>query len=298
MWPMDLSVVPPTLRMRSAVGSVNAVLSIRRRTHDFAMQRLERPAAVEQSRGQFIQQLRMGRLFGPHTKIARRQYQRLAKVMHPQSIGDDPSRERIFGRCNRTGQFEPTAAVAERLWSPAGVIDVADMYRRLELVSRHLEWLGLTHQTNYRIMLERLSAGDPMEPVERYRAAGGDLVEWRLGYLPAPEVDRAYGDSTLAVFPYKPGLDQSGTLLRALGAGVPAVAYDVGGLGENVRRFEAGRVVPAGDVDAMAAVVSELLDDPAKLELARAGARRARETLTWEASARMHLDLYRELVDA
>src|SRR5205814_750777 len=61
--------------------------------------------------------------------------------------------------------------------------------------------------------------------------------EWRLGYLPASEVDRAYGDSTLAIFPYKPGLDQSGTLLRALGAGVPAVAYDVGGLGENVRRF-------------------------------------------------------------
>jgi len=46
------------------------------------------------------------------------------------------------------------------------------------------------------------------------------------------EVDRAYGDATLAIFPYKPGLDQSGTLLRALGAGVPAVTYDVGGLGE------------------------------------------------------------------
>jgi glycosyltransferase involved in cell wall biosynthesis len=141
-----------------------------------------------------------------------------------------------------------------------------------------------------------LVAGDPMEPIERYQAAGGDLVEWRLGYLPGAEVDRAYGESTLAIFPYKPGLDQSGTLLRALGAGVPAVAYDVGGLGENVRRFDAGRVVPAGDVEAMAAAVRELLDDPAKLEQARAGARRARETLTWEASARMHLDLYRELV--
>lgn len=138
-------------------------------------------------------------------------------------------------------------------------------------------------------------AGDPMEPIERYRVAGGNLVEWRLGYLPQAEVDRAYGDATLAVFPYKPGLDQSGTLLRALGAGVPAVAYDVGGLGENVRRFDAGRVVPAGDVDAMADAVRELLEDPAAMERAREGARRARDTLTWEASARMHLDLYREL---
>jgi glycosyltransferase involved in cell wall biosynthesis len=98
------------------------------------------------------------------------------------------------------------------------------------------------------------------------------------------------------VFPYKPGLDQSGTLLRALGAGVPAVAYDVGGLGENVERFGAGRVVPAGDVDAMAAAVRELLDDPAALEAARAGARRARDALTWQASARLHIALYRELL--
>jgi glycosyltransferase involved in cell wall biosynthesis len=141
-----------------------------------------------------------------------------------------------------------------------------------------------------------LVAGDPMEPVDRYRAAGGDLVEWRLGYLPQAEVDRAYGDATLAVFPYKPGLDQSGTLLRALGAGVPAVAYDVGGLGENVRRFGAGRVVPAGDVDAMAAAVQELLDDSAALEEARQGALRARDALTWENSARMHVDLYTELL--
>ena len=138
-------------------------------------------------------------------------------------------------------------------------------------------------------------AGDPMEPVDGYQLQAGGLAEWRLGYLPQAEVDRAYGDATLAVFPYKPGLDQSGTLLRALGAGVPAVAYDVGGLGENVTRFGAGRVVPAGDVDAMAAAVRELLDDPVALEAARAGARRARDTLTWQASARLHIALYREL---
>jgi glycosyltransferase involved in cell wall biosynthesis len=141
-----------------------------------------------------------------------------------------------------------------------------------------------------------LVAGDPMEPVERYQQAAGALAEWRLGYLPQSEVDRAYGDATLAIFPYKPGLDQSGTLLRALGAGVPAVAYDVGGLGENVRRFEAGRVVPAGDIGAMALAVEELLGDPAALEQARQGALRARDTLTWQASARMHVDMYRELL--
>jgi glycosyltransferase involved in cell wall biosynthesis len=142
-----------------------------------------------------------------------------------------------------------------------------------------------------------LVAGDPLEPLEPYRAAAAGLdVEWRLGYLPPEQVDRAFGDATIALFPYRPELDQSGALLRALGAGVPAVAYDVGGVAEPVRRFGAGRVVPAGDVEALAAAVRELLTDRAALEAARAGALRAREELTWDAAARAHLAIYEEIV--
>jgi glycosyltransferase involved in cell wall biosynthesis len=139
-------------------------------------------------------------------------------------------------------------------------------------------------------------AGDPLEPIGPYREqARGVDVDWRLGYLPQADVDRALGDATIAVFPYAPELDQSGALLRALGAGVPAVAYDVGGVAEPVRAFGAGRVVPAGDVEALADAVRELLSDREALETARAGAQRARETLTWDASARAHLDLYEEI---
>jgi len=76
---------------------------------------------------------------------------------------------------------------------------------------------------------------------------------------------------------------------------VPAVVYDVGGLPEPVRAYGAGRVVPADDVEALAAALRELLDDPVALEAARDGARRAREELTWDASAAAHLHLYREL---
>jgi glycosyltransferase involved in cell wall biosynthesis len=140
-------------------------------------------------------------------------------------------------------------------------------------------------------------AGDPLEPIEPYRAAANGLeVDWRLGYLAQQEIDRAFGDATVAVFPYRPELDQSGALLRALGAGVPAVAYDVGGIAEPVQRFGAGRVVPAGDVAGLAAAVHELLADSEALERARAGARRARRELTWDAAARAHLELYEEIV--
>jgi glycosyltransferase involved in cell wall biosynthesis len=141
-----------------------------------------------------------------------------------------------------------------------------------------------------------LVAGDPLERVEQYRSAAGAMAEWRLGYLSEEEVDRALGESTVALFPYRAEVDQSGALLRALGAGVPAVVYDVGGLAEAVHAYGAGRVVAPGDVAGLTAAVEELLGDPAALEQARAGARRARAELTWEASAEAHLQLYRELV--
>ncbi|HEY8775197.1 MAG TPA: glycosyltransferase family 4 protein [Gaiellaceae bacterium] len=141
-----------------------------------------------------------------------------------------------------------------------------------------------------------LVAGDPVESVNGYRAEAGELAEWRLGYLSQAELEHALGESTVALFPYRPELDQSGALMQALGAGMPAVAYDVGGLAEPIERFGAGRVVPAGDVEALATAARELLDDDAALERARAGARKARDTLTWDAAAAAHIRLYEELL--
>jgi glycosyltransferase involved in cell wall biosynthesis len=140
-----------------------------------------------------------------------------------------------------------------------------------------------------------LVAGDPRIPVDGLVARAGDRAEWRLGYLDAAQLLQALSEATIAIFPYLPELDQSGALLQALGAGVPAVVYDVGGLGELVERFGAGRVVAPGDVDGLAAAVGELLGDPTALGDARAGAERAREQLTWDAAAAAHLELYREL---
>ena len=121
------------------------------------------------------------------------------------------------------------------------------------------------------------------QPRNEIAAAQGLDVDWRLGYLSQAEVDRALGEATIAIFPYRPELDQSGSLLRALGAGVPAIAYDVGGVAEPVRRFGAGRVVPPGDVDAFAAALSSVLRDAHLRDRLRAQAVRARERLrTWD----------------
>jgi glycosyltransferase involved in cell wall biosynthesis len=140
-----------------------------------------------------------------------------------------------------------------------------------------------------------LVVGDPRVPLDGLRQTAGDRAEWRLGYLPDAELRRALSEATVGLFPYRAEIDLSGALLQVLGAGVPAIVYDIGGLGEVVGRFGAGAVVPPGDVEAMSAALTRLLGDTAALANARHGAERARDELTWDASAAAHLELYREL---
>ena len=71
-----------------------------------------------------------------------------------------------------------TAAIAERLWSRQDLTDVHSMYQRLQNVSQRLDWLGLTHNSNYEPMLRRIAGSndisalrtltDVLEPVKDY----------------------------------------------------------------------------------------------------------------------------------
>ena len=58
-----------------------------------------------------------------------------------------------------------TAAIAERLWSPGSVTDIDDMYRRLAVVSRQLEELGLTYERNYPVILRWLANSEDIGPL-------------------------------------------------------------------------------------------------------------------------------------
>ena len=82
-----------------------------------------------------------------------------------------------------------------------------------------------------------LVAGDPLEPIESlpHRRARGSTSSGGSAICRRPRSTARSARRRVALFPYRPELDQSGALLRALGAGVPAVAYDVGGIAEPVR---------------------------------------------------------------
>lgn len=75
-----------------------------------------------------------------------------------------------------------TAAIAERLWSPASVRDVGDMYRRLAVLSVRLEETGALHLKNPGMLLRRLlgrpeigpleTLAEAVEPLEGYKRHG------------------------------------------------------------------------------------------------------------------------------
>ncbi len=76
--------------------------------------------------------------------------------MWAELVGQETVDSRIWPR---------SAVIAERLWSPKDVTDVDAMYARLEIVSRNLEFTGVTHRPNYQPMLDRLAGDRPVAPL-------------------------------------------------------------------------------------------------------------------------------------
>jgi hexosaminidase len=70
--------------------------------------------------------------------------------MWAEYVNDETVDSRIWPRA---------AVIAERFWSPREVTDVDSMYRRMEAVSRQLDFVGVEHRTHYAAMLDRLSGG-------------------------------------------------------------------------------------------------------------------------------------------
>jgi hexosaminidase len=78
------------------------------------------------------------------------------------------------------------AAIAERLWSPREINDLPDMYRRMDIISRHLETLGLKHLSYRPPLFRRLANStdykavevlvDVIEPLKIYERNSGDTM--------------------------------------------------------------------------------------------------------------------------
>ena len=108
------------------------------------------------------------------------------------------------------------------------------------------------------------------------------------------EMIRLFDQSSLVVLPYTSFTAQSGVLHDALAHGLPVVATDVGALGESVRSWDIGQVVPPNDAAALAAAIRRMLT-PDRYVRASGAVSRASKDLSWNRVAEVLIEAYRSI---
>ncbi len=142
------------------------------------------------------------------------------------------------------------AVIAERLWSPQEVTNVASMHTRMEILDERLEWLGLTHKSYHRQMLQRIAGPSSAEEFAALSTLAG-VVE------PVKDYTR---EETAAVEP------TSATPLNRVVDAVPLESATARHFGELVDKFIAAS---CHDTVATARLRAELVawrDNDAKLQ--------------------------------
>ena len=140
--------------------------------------------------------------------------------------------------------------------------------------------------------------GRPMIDIGPLRTAATGSVRFVDRYVPESEVQAYFRRADVIVLPYQrtERFDQSGVLATALAFGKPVVLTDIGGFPE-VAATGAGRLVAAGDADALRDALQALIDDPAaRTQLGEAALDAARGPYSWKSAARRTLELYRSLL--
>ena len=136
-----------------------------------------------------------------------------------------------------------------------------------------------------------------LAPLRELAAAAPGQVRFVTRFVADEEIPAIFRRADLVALPYLDA-EHSGVLYTGLAFGKPLVLSAVGGFPE-VAATGAGRLVPPGDVDALAATLAELTaDEAARAELAGAAGRAAAGPFSWDEAARRTLDLYRELIEA
>jgi glycosyltransferase involved in cell wall biosynthesis len=134
-------------------------------------------------------------------------------------------------------------------------------------------------------------------PLRDLAARAGGRVRFVTRFVDDAEIPAIFRRADLVVLPYLDA-EHSGVLYTALAFGTPMVLSAVGGFPE-VAATGAARLVPPGDVAALAEATAQLAgDEIARAEMAAAATRAAAGPFSWDEAARLTLDLYRDLVEA
>jgi glycosyltransferase involved in cell wall biosynthesis len=136
------------------------------------------------------------------------------------------------------------------------------------------------HHKEIRNLIEQLPAGQ-IKLIDRF--------------VEDDEMGRLFEQSSLVVLPYTHSPGQSGILLDALAHRLPVVVNEVGVLGESVRRWGIGELVPPNDDAALADAVREMLTLD-RYTQASGMVDRVRTDFSWNRAAEITIEAYHSVM--
>jgi glycosyltransferase involved in cell wall biosynthesis len=154
-------------------------------------------------------------------------------------------------------------------------------------------------RAHHNLDVQLVSKLEPNGPTEKLIAELGitDIVHSSSG-LPDDELAGLLASAEIACIP---SLYEGFSLpaVEAMASGTPIVASRAGALPEVLgAEGECARLVPPGDVEALTAVLGELLDSPAQRHrLGAAGRRRALDVFSWESVAAQTVSVYEKAIE-
>jgi glycosyltransferase involved in cell wall biosynthesis len=214
-----------------------------------------------------------------------------------QEVGLDPKRVRViphgaFDYLARLPEEKPLPAELEGAEGP--VILSFGLLRPYKGIEDLLAAFGRVRGAELWIV------GNPrmdVTPLRRLAERAQGRVRFVTRFVEDAEIPPIFRHADLVVLPYLDA-EHSGVLYTGLAFGKPLVLSGVGGFPE-VAATGAARLFPPGDVDVLATVLAELVDDEgARAELAAASAAAAAGPFSWDEAARLTMELYRELIEA
>ncbi|MGE5343002.1 MAG: glycosyltransferase family 4 protein [Candidatus Omnitrophota bacterium] len=217
------------------------------------------------------------------------------KIVHAQAIKEFIYKTEVSARNIHTIYYGPLDIFTQvkRCDKPPALSHYILFFGRIE------KYKGLSYlidafktiQPQFRDLKLIIAGCGDTDDIER-RVSGNADILFMKKYI-TDELPSLIIHSLMVVCPYIDA-SQSGVVQTAYAFGKPVVATRVGGLPEVVEEGVTGKLVPPGDVPALAQAISELLTDQDKLtEMSENIRYRLKEELRWEHIARQTIAVYR-----
>ena len=160
-------------------------------------------------------------------------------------------------------------------------------YKGLDVLEK--AWETIDEKYHDKVSLSIVGNGDFSPYTESYKKYTNVTVINR--WIEDGEVESVFlGENLICVCPYKDGT-QSGVILTAMDYGVPTIASDTGGIGEQIMDGETGLLVQPCDVDELVSAMERFVLEENLLESMKPKMQEFLKEMTWEHSAEMLLEI-------